>query len=885
MSIRTIYIGLLGYLVLPALLCAQKNPKLSLETQVETIVAATDASKADKIQLHNLNVLKLELLTQIKTEVAQLTKDANNKTISISGTTRATIQSAAKQRQADYDTLLDSIGTWTTGLTSAMPSLESTGNTPGPASNSANTKMTTTVGSTGSSSVPAKASTNQVQKPSEPTVTTTVVTPTDTVTVTAAPTASTAPTAPTNSSAEASASATVLVDVKPDSLPAGSSSTTAMQLTLDGKNFDDKTIIYFDDRRVLTAITATDKDHATVTLQPGELSTAGYHCFSLEPSLPDLTDHKCQTVSGPAKPGQTIDSVVFLVTNPTPKLTSVDPPSLNTSPVRPISITLTGSSIQKGAQVLWNGRVLCDRPFLELLQLPFSDQSNADTTCMVHVIDETAIRIDLGRDTTTFLGLRRPNPIQVTIRNPNPGGGESNPLALTVTRPEATTSSGSLSTRVFVGTDVSGASSLPTQQKLFIEGDLQHPIPFHIFHPYPTPCSGRGAKTVEDCESLNLPLSAKYINSLDPLNRRAWMWASGRVTALPTQGGTSGLGLANVQTSSDLINQLGSGGLNKVVQGFEALAGTEFVLLKPRSGIPMSFIGGNTRMSMSLAAGGGFITPFSQPDTGQQQYVATQDLINRFTNQPNDGTNFVDLGGGSSGCASLKPAPTASQQCFNAILFVPPDSPRFFKEYYIGPRFKIWYFRPAGEDSSANCVDGARSLPNDVCKTYPAVMDAAIGQNASITAGHQHGLVLKLEGSFPIFLSGAVYVYAAGYLHVTGSSPSIPPLLCNPSSATPPVLVQCSLQQQAVFSPISSPIGLSDPTLFRLKDPGADRDFFRVGIGVDLLQLLEKKIGASSQTTDATKQNASTGVMAPTPSPAKAGSATVTGGTSSAPAK
>ena len=855
----------------------------NLEEQIKNTVASRDANKVSKTQMRNLNQMKVDFLAQLKDEVVELDKDAKNTTIGEKA--REAIQAAAKARQGDYDSVLDSLGTWTTGLSSpakvstpvkTSPVAANSTATPSDAAQNATPAPKVTIGVKAKDPASAMTAGSQGQKTAATTVTTTTDTPSNTVTVTT-DLGGVSAKPPTDSNA----STTILLDVSPASVGAGAAATS---VTLEGANFDDKTSFYFDDRRVSATVKTSDTVHASVTLSDIELANAGYHCFGLQASLPDPESHECATLSAPSKPQPS--PIPFFVTNPTPTLAASDPSGLATSPSRPISLTPTGTKIKKGAQVVWNGEVICDKIFRAKLVRQF-ESYNADITCEVHVIDETAVQVDLGIDTSAYLKLRKSRANLITIRNPGPGGGESQPVLVSTTRPEPQVSSGSLSTKVFVGTDLSGASSLPTQQKVFVAGDLQHPVPSPFHRPYPIACqddSFHQFRTPEECEIRNLPLLRSYIRSLDPLNRRLWLWTTARVTALPTQSGTGGLGLANVQTSSDLINQLEGADLNKVVQGFETLSGVEVAVLKPRSGIPMSFSGGNTRMSVSLAFGGGFITPFSQPNSVQQQYVATQDLINRFTGQPNNGTGNTFLGGGTTTCAKLAPAPMSTQQCFDAILFVPMDSPRFFKQYYAGPRFKIWYFRPAGAENSSSCVDGARFAPNDVCKTYPAVMDAAVGQNAAITAGHQKGLVVKLEGSFPIFLSGAVYVYAAGFLHVTGSSPSIPTLLCNPTAGASKALVPCPLQQPAVFSPVSSPLGLADPGLFRLADPGADRDFFHVGIGVDLLQLLQKKIsGTQSTTSSSAKPAPSSATPSPTSGTGSKGGSTASGSTSTNP--
>ena len=93
---------------------AQEVSISTLENQIKGEVAKHATTSNEKTSVRELNLLKHQLLSAIEADLDQLGKDSKNQ--SLSSSSRSAIQSAVKERQAEYDSITDSLGQWTTGL-------------------------------------------------------------------------------------------------------------------------------------------------------------------------------------------------------------------------------------------------------------------------------------------------------------------------------------------------------------------------------------------------------------------------------------------------------------------------------------------------------------------------------------------------------------------------------------------------------------------------------------------------------------------------------------------------------------------------------------------------------------------------------------------------
>jgi hypothetical protein len=556
----------------------------------------------------------------------------------------------------------------------------------------------------------------------------------------------------------------------------------AFQLTVTGLNLGPNAVVLWNGKQRPTSAKTNDTTALTAEIAAEDIAQAGQVSIT-------VLNSKAKLVSDP---------VALNVLLPKATLKSIDPSDIPAGAGGvDIDLRLSGTNFlpdtcgaavaapagcSKATQVFWNGE-------------PISS----------HYVGPAQLQVTINSNMR-----KRDATVSLTVMNSGSGQTVSDPQTLVIHDP-VPIAGGTFTHRAIVGTDISGASSLPTQQKVFFEFNLDAPLRFSKA-PQRYVCPGPETDRTYDmskCDADKLYLNPKYIQDQDPLNHRWWLWANSRISSLPQQSG-SVLNSSNVQSSSDFLNSLISSNLNKVVQGFEFLSGVELTLFRPRPAVPFPFVAGHSRLSASFIVAGGAITPFAVPDINQQEFVATTAGLTRF--------------GAPSGSQLCNPNanPPITTGCFNDIAFVTPDRSRFYRQYYAGFRFKTWYFLDSGpnNDSKAKCFHGESFTPNDLCKQFPGVFDVLFGQNESVSGGTLHGSVVRFDGYYPIPSIPGFYIYGTAILRVARSQAS-------GDNQTP---IALTLE--------GHPLPLSDPTVFLVNDPGIGRDFFRIGVGVDLIHLI-----------------------------------------------
>jgi hypothetical protein len=221
---------------------------------------------------------------------------------------------------------------------------------------------------------------------------------------------------------------------------------------------------------------------------------------------------------------------------------------------------------------------------------------------------------------------------------------------------------------------------------------------------------------------------------------------------------------------------VGNTQVNQVVQAFETTAGFETRLFST----PKPFLGlfstTKHRFSVNLVAGGGIITPLSpsDPDT-KAIFQATDEARMRYGLSPDK----------------------------QYIAFVSPNRDRFYREYFVGLRLKTLYFD-----------DFER--PRDI---HPANLDVTFGQNEAITGGGLHGGVLRFDGFYPMpfGLRNYVYLYGTAQLKLTRAQTLEAPLFLNPAPAD---------------------ASLSGPNTGVVTLPTVNRDYYKIGVGVNVIKVL-----------------------------------------------
>jgi hypothetical protein len=246
----------------------------------------------------------------------------------------------------------------------------------------------------------------------------------------------------------------------------------------------------------------------------------------------------------------------------------------------------------------------------------------------------------------------------------------------------------------------------------------------------------------------------------------------------------------------------------------------------------------------ALIASLGAITPLSSqnapivfvaPPPGTTECTT---LLNRFS--PKNGYNPG---------LTPNPAPNPTTCVVNGtngvtnIAFTNQDRSNFLLKYSGG--FRTWY--PLGSCKTAAAA--SKCVP-----TYAAA-DFTLGQDSSITGGVLRGVVFKMDGLLPIPTGSSSWLYLFGSAYIRfRSNVNLPPLvLASPSSTV------------TVPSPAVAVLPLVQP----------NRDYYRLGVGVNINQLWCKVYASSCPTAS---QDSGTKSSAPSinllnPSTAKAGSA------------
>jgi len=151
----------------------------------------------------------------------------------------------------------------------------------------------------------------------------------------------------------------------------------------------------------------------------------------------------------------------------------------------------------------------------------------------------------------------------------------------------------------------------------------------------------------------------------------------------------------------------------------------------------------------------------------------------------------------------VKAYPAAANPAYKYVTFLPPFPDRYSKEYFGGFRLTTRY-----ADQNGNAL-----------RTASAMVSATIGQNELLTAGRLRGVVSRVEAFYPLSTGkpgiwSAVYLFATAQLRWGGAHATVFPL----TQASP----------GAEFD--------NTNTLYVIDR--SSRDYYSIGVGVDLIQFL-----------------------------------------------
>jgi hypothetical protein len=291
------------------------------------------------------------------------------------------------------------------------------------------------------------------------------------------------------------------------------------------------------------------------------------------------------------------------------------------------------------------------------------------------------------------------------------------------------------------------------------------------------------------------PFVQMYYEGIPTGNFTGW----GRVRLLSTPVPTT-QGIAGSFTNT--AGQLTTKTFANVGQGVDYVAGVAYKL-------------GPRDARWSLIAGFGATTPLTSQSVTESFVVPPQGtaecttLLTRF---------------------SLTPAATGSGSCIAGgikdLAFSNQDRSNFLLKYGAGFR-TYWRFPCKGGTPAKPCSDGIASL------------DITFGQDEAVSGGRLHGGVFKLDGVLPIPTGNSswLYLFSSAYIRTQGNVNLSPLILQIPTS------------------PITTP----SPSVLVLPLRQPNRDYFRLGIGVNLSQVFcefgaagcaNKNTGSDSTATD-----------------------------------
>jgi hypothetical protein len=132
------------------------------------------------------------------------------------------------------------------------------------------------------------------------------------------------------------------------------------------------------------------------------------------------------------------------------------------------------------------------------------------------------------------------------------------------------------------------------------------------------------------------------------------------------------------------------------------------------------------------------------------------------------------------------------------------------------------------------CNDTGKKADKKDCSDSIGVLDLVFGQDSAITRGMLRHVVFKMDGTLPLKTGNAAYLYLFGsaYIRLAKNQDQSPLILKTASGVTVP-----------------------DPSVIVLPLQIPDRDFYRLGIGLNLSQIFCKMGASTTCSTQTQKQN------------------------------
>ncbi len=266
----------------------------------------------------------------------------------------------------------------------------------------------------------------------------------------------------------------------------------------------------------------------------------------------------------------------------------------------------------------------------------------------------------------------------------------------------------------------------------------------------------------------------------DDLSRLS-LWGNIRLAAVPSQISTIGV------LPTNFANQVAETNPSQLIQGFDFNVGPEFRLHTSR-GFASLIPGLKQRTDVYLAAGFGAISPLNPRE---------RDNVQIFTVPATSSPQYEEF-------KTRFPEAAASGKPYVAFTF--PERDRFLRQFYAGFRFKT-HFAKGGE----------------LLNRFPAIFDLMLGRNEAVTGGKLKHTVLRMEGFYPLPIRSADFLYIYGTAMMTFGGGGV------------------KINKPLFLDTPGSTISLSSPDLFVVPNRQTNSDYYRIGVGIDLMKLFNRK--------------------------------------------
>lgn len=271
----------------------------------------------------------------------------------------------------------------------------------------------------------------------------------------------------------------------------------------------------------------------------------------------------------------------------------------------------------------------------------------------------------------------------------------------------------------------------------------------------------------------------------DPLGSRWRAWGDVRVTSVPQQIDASVKDFA-----INFADEAGKVKVSEVAQAMDFLTGIEFRIAELDDLFRSPDDDDTSRYTLSLIAAGGASTPVT-PREELQLFEVNAALLNRYPvlrdPTPDDGVD----------------------DAAKFVAFTPADRDRFFRQWYVGVRLKTDYFGVLGQPS----------------KRASGQLDLTWGKNEAVTGGRfSQGSVFRADGFFPFPI-----VKKLSFVHFFGTAI----MRFTRAKVEDPIFAR-RITDSSAFD-----MALFGPNVTFITTPQINRDYYRIGVGIDFVSLVE----------------------------------------------